>query len=252
MRWIVAQRLSGRSAASIAWAFTERGVACPSQADPSRNRHREGEEWSLRAVIEILGSLRYTGRQVWNRRAVDRNRRRPGTGQFARTRNAPDQWLVSAQVVHPALVSEEDFVAAQAMRVARPAADGEVGIYRLAGLVWCGVCERRMEAHRVHGRVGYRCRHGYRSSRVRPTDAPRNVYVREEHLIGRARHDLEENGYPIGPEPDHVVALLRSNDGSVVCTTTAITLVLSPSPLGQGAAQTNIQGTYSPEQILSS
>jgi DNA invertase Pin-like site-specific DNA recombinase len=190
VRWIFAQRLSGRSAASIARDLTERGIACPSGADPSRNRHRVGEEWSLRAVIEILGNPRYTGREVWNRTSVDRSRRHAATGRFARTRTEPAQWMVSAAVTHPALVSEEDFVAAQAVRVARPAADGGVRAYRLAGFVWCGVCERRMEAHRVHGRAGYRCRHGYRSSRIRPGDAPRNAYAREDHLVDRIRQEL--------------------------------------------------------------
>jgi DNA invertase Pin-like site-specific DNA recombinase len=39
VRWIFAQRLVGRSAASIARSLTERGIACPSDADPLRNRH---------------------------------------------------------------------------------------------------------------------------------------------------------------------------------------------------------------------
>ena len=42
VRWMFAQRLAGRSVASIARELNERGVPCPSAADPDRNRHRSG------------------------------------------------------------------------------------------------------------------------------------------------------------------------------------------------------------------
>jgi hypothetical protein len=51
------------------------------------------------------------------------------------------------------------------------------------GLVVRGVCGRRMDAHWVHGRAGYRCRHGYSSAVPRPGDAPRNLYLREDHVL---------------------------------------------------------------------
>jgi recombinase-like zinc beta ribbon protein len=69
------------------------------------------------------------------------------------------------------------------MRTGRKTKDGETRHYVLAGLVVCGVCDRRMDAHWVHGRPGYRCRHGYSSAVPRPSDAPRNVYVREDRLL---------------------------------------------------------------------
>ncbi|WP_420843853.1 hypothetical protein [Lentzea albidocapillata] len=40
-----------------------------------------------------------------------------------------------------------------------------------------------MDAHWVHGRAGYRCRHSYTSAKRRPDTAPRNSYVREDHLL---------------------------------------------------------------------
>jgi site-specific DNA recombinase len=219
--------LAGRSAASIARDLTQRGVMCPSQADFERNRHRTCEEWSLRAVIEILGNPRYTGRQVWNRTSVDRSRRRVSTRRHARTRIGAGQWVVSAAETHPALASEEDFVAAQGARVARTTVDGTVRLYRLSGLVRCGVCERRMEAHHVHGLAGNRCRHGYRSSRIRPADVPRNVYVREDHLIDLVRNHLQGDGYQVGAQPDDVVTLLGVNGLLIVCTSDSATLVLA-------------------------
>jgi hypothetical protein len=47
----------------------------------------------------------------------------------------------------------------------------------------CGICGRRVDAHWVHKRPGYRCRHGHTSAAPRPADAPRNVYLREDHLL---------------------------------------------------------------------
>lgn len=154
MKWIFAARLAGRSAAGIARELNERGVACPSEVDPSRNRHRAGRGWSLRTVVEILRNPRYTGRQVWNR-VADRDLRYPGT---------PREWVISARSSHPALVSERDFVAAQTVRVSRTAADGAIRVYRLSGLVRCGLCARRMDSHWVNHRAGYRCRHGHTSA----------------------------------------------------------------------------------------
>ncbi|MBP2329354.1 DNA invertase Pin-like site-specific DNA recombinase [Kibdelosporangium banguiense] len=115
VRWIFAQRLAGRSAASIARELTERGVPSPSGTDPVRNRHRTTGEWSLRTVIEILRNPRYTGRQVWNRTSSDRSQRSAKTGRFGQARNAAGQWVISQTATHPALVSEEDFVAAQSV-----------------------------------------------------------------------------------------------------------------------------------------
>ena len=47
----------------------------------------------------------------------------------------------------------------------------------------CGLCGRRMDAHWVNGRAGYRCRHGHNSARPGSPDRPRNLYVREDVLL---------------------------------------------------------------------
>lgn len=67
VRWMFAERARGRTVASLAWELNERGVVCPSGADPERNAHRSGERWIVRTVAMILENPRYTGRQVWNR-----------------------------------------------------------------------------------------------------------------------------------------------------------------------------------------
>jgi hypothetical protein len=71
---------------------------------------------------------------------------------------------MSNAVTHPALVTERDFVAAQQVRAERATADGEKRTYLLRGLLRCGHCGRRMDAHWVHQRAGYRCRLGVREA----------------------------------------------------------------------------------------
>jgi DNA invertase Pin-like site-specific DNA recombinase len=71
VRWIFAERLAGRSVASIARALNDNGVPCPSGTDPARSRHRRGDRWMLTTVAAILTNPRYTGRQVWNCQPTD-------------------------------------------------------------------------------------------------------------------------------------------------------------------------------------
>jgi site-specific DNA recombinase len=172
------QRVAGRSVAGIARELNERGVPCPSDVDPQRNHHRAGGLWTLRTVAVILANPRYTGRQVWNRQRSEHS------GRDVRHRTNPsDVWTISKTIAHPPLVSEAEFVAAQQVRAARPTKDGSPRSYRLAGLVECGLCGRRMDSHWVHGRAGYRCRHGHTSARPRRLDQPRTVYVREDLVV---------------------------------------------------------------------
>ncbi|MGC5021362.1 recombinase family protein [Micromonospora sp. DT47] len=146
--WIFAQRLAGRSIAGIARALNEMGVPCPSAADPVRNPHRPGDAWRLRTVAAILANPRYTGRQVWNRKRSDRERTQddlPGLLQ-ARRLAARTQWALSTKPAHPALVSEQDFLAAQAVSALPQAADGTKRTYLLAGLLRCALCGRSLES----------------------------------------------------------------------------------------------------------
>lgn len=176
VRWMFAQRLmTGRSVASIARELTERGVPCPSEADPERNRHRAGGAWRLRTIAVILANPRYTGRQVWDRQHEAR-------GAMSSTTSARE-FVVSASAAHPALVSEADFVAAQQVRATRPTQSGEVYRYLLSGLVRCALCGRRLDSHWVHGRASYRGRHGRSSAHPRMLDEPKAVYVREDRLV---------------------------------------------------------------------
>jgi site-specific DNA recombinase len=86
----------------------------------------------------------------------------------------------------PALVSEDDFIAAQDINAARgrvPHDEPVLRRYLLAGLLACGLCGRRMESAWSNGKPAYRCRHG-RTSAMAPDPArPKNTYIREDKLL---------------------------------------------------------------------
>ena len=100
--------------------------------------------------------------------------------------NLPDGWVISNRPAHPALVSEEDFIAAQDINAVRgPAPQDEPVLrrYLLAGLLACGVCGRRMESAWSNSRPAYRCRHGRTSAMAPDPSRPKNTYVREDKLL---------------------------------------------------------------------
>ena len=190
VRWIFAQRLAGHSVARIARALNEAGVPCPSAADPARNPHRTAAGWTLGAVTTILENPRYTGRQVWNRQRTDSELVGPANvtlGHKSVQRwNLPDGWVISSRPAHPALVSEDDFIAAQDVNAARgpvPRDEPVLRRYLLAGLLACGVCGRRMESAWSNGKPAYRCRHGHTSAMAPDPARPKNTYIREERLL---------------------------------------------------------------------
>jgi Recombinase len=123
VRWIFAQRLAGHSVARIARGLNEAAVPCPSAADPGRNTHRTGAGWTLGTVTTILENPRYTGRQVWNRQRTDTELADPANVTLGHTSvqrwNLPGGWVISNRPAHPALVSEDDFVAAQDVNASR-------------------------------------------------------------------------------------------------------------------------------------
>jgi hypothetical protein len=94
--------------------------------------------------------------------------------------------VISNRPAHAALVSEDDFIAAQDVNAARgpvPQDEPVVRRYLLAGLIACGLCGRRMESAWSNGRAAYRCRHG-RTSAMAPDPArPKNTYIREDKLL---------------------------------------------------------------------
>ncbi|WP_433330151.1 recombinase family protein [Spirillospora sp. CA-294931] len=186
VRWIFAQRLAGHSLARIARALNDMEIDCPSAADPQRNAHRSGQAWMVTTVRSIVSNPRYTGRQVWNRQPTDHELLDPsntGLGHRQVQRwNLPDGWVISSRPAHPALVSEADFIAIQGMRAAREGSAPERR-YLLAGLLRCGLCGRRLESCWSNDRAAYRCRHGHTSANTPSLERPKNLYIREDHIL---------------------------------------------------------------------
>ena len=120
--------------------------------------------------------------------------------------NLPDGWVISRQQAHPALVSEDDFVAAQGISAARgPVPDSGLAApsprrYLLAGLLVCGGCGRRMESAWSNGKPAYRCRHGHTTASRTAQDRAKNAYIREDRILPRlpALH-LQLTG-PVAPQ----------------------------------------------------
>ncbi|NUT54307.1 MAG: hypothetical protein HOV94_44505 [Saccharothrix sp.] len=222
-------RLAGHSAAGIARHLNEQAVPSASNTDPQRNGHQVDRGWSLRTVVEILGNPRYTGRQVWNRTSADRATRSP-SGRRTSVRNEQHGWAISTRIAHTPLVSEQDFVTAQTIQATRNSTsrvDVDDGgcVYLLAGRLQGGLCGRKMDSHRSHGRAAYRCRHGHTSARMRPEGTPGNLYLREDHLLGRIAAHLTAVGIADNPDPDQTAHLVDELGLAFRCGATGITLL---------------------------
>jgi DNA invertase Pin-like site-specific DNA recombinase len=208
VRRMFTQRLAGHSLAGIARALNDAAVACPSTVDPSRNHHRAGERWTLRTVAAILGNPRYTGRQVWNRQRTDVDTNGGPDARGTIRWNPTKDWVISKQQAHIALVTEQDFIAVQAIRAHRSTHDGTTRSYLFTGLLRCGPCGRRMESHWVNQRPGYRCRHGHTSAQ-RPASRRRKIlYLREDRIIARLADHPSIAGE--ASSPDKLATFLRA------------------------------------------
>src|SRR5436190_5841930 len=105
--------------------------------------------------------------------------------------NDPGTWVWSDTVAHQPLVSVEDFEAAQLIRAdagrgrqgQREARLRVIHPYVLRGLLYCGICGRKMQAQHNNQRTYYRCRYGKEYALASHVQHPVNVYVREEQLL---------------------------------------------------------------------
>jgi site-specific DNA recombinase len=236
VRWIFARRLAGGGLTHIARELNDRGLPCPSAADPDRNQHRSGSLWTLQTIASILSNPRYTGRQVWNRQPHDCQRLPDGDLVDVQHWAHASDWVISARPAHPALASEADFVAAQTVRAARATAENDHRAYQLTELLRCGICGRRLDAHWVNDRPGYRCRHGQTSAASAGRDKDQRepyVYVREDELLHDSATTLTGPSDP--PVPiDQIPALLTRRGITIVCDRTrrALTPASPPSTGG--------------------
>ncbi|WP_408629942.1 hypothetical protein [Amycolatopsis aidingensis] len=75
-----------------------------------------------------------------------------------------------------------------------------------------------MDVHWAHGRPGYRCRHGYTTGTPRLGHVPRNVYVREDHLLETLPSLLQQDGWVQARAPGGASGYLRQHGLEIVCT----------------------------------
>jgi site-specific DNA recombinase len=199
VRRIFAGYLAARGVKAIAEALTGDGIPSPSAYDPARNPHRCGIAWSWGAVAAILGNPRYTGRQVWNRQRKDEvllDVNDVALGHTTRQRwNQRADWIWSEQTVHEPLIDTATFEQAQALRSTR-AAHAQCAPrrtprpYTLRGLLYCGICDRRMQGSWNNDAAYYRCVFLSQYAAKNKIDHPRAVYLREDQLLPSLDHWL--------------------------------------------------------------
>jgi site-specific DNA recombinase len=192
VRRIFASYIGGMGIKAIAEALTRDGIPCPSASDRERNPHRCGIAWSCGAVAAILANPRYTGRQVWNRQRKDEvliDIHDIALGHTSKMRwNDKDRWIWSDQPAHEPIIDTTIFEQAQARRAARNAS-AERGPrrtprpYSLRGILYCGICGRRMQGSWNNDAAYYRCVFLREYAAKNKIDHPRAVYLREDQLI---------------------------------------------------------------------
>jgi len=156
----------------------------PIPVDPARSLGA----WSRSSVWEVLRNPKYTGHQVWNRRARKKGHNRE---------NPPEAWIWSEAPAHPALVSREEHDAVQARAVAnqrsrqavpatevRPAAKTD---YLYRGLLRCGICGLRMWGNHRRRSTYYSCQPSHQRAKDIPAGHPAHVYLNEARLDAALR-----------------------------------------------------------------
>lgn len=153
--------------------------------EPPGGRRARGA-WSKSAVADVLKNPKYTGYQVYNRRA---RRSRGSTGVV----NPPQMWVWSVEPAHEPLIPKWMYDELTARRLAkRGSRDGSdrnqhgntKRRYVLRGRVFCR-CGRRMLGHQHRGHNYYRCwpKNNNRGRMDKFADHPQTVYMREDAIL---------------------------------------------------------------------
>jgi DNA invertase Pin-like site-specific DNA recombinase len=209
---IFADFLAGQGIKAIATALTHEGIPSPSAADPERNRHRTAGHgaWGQSAVRAILKNPRYTGYEVWARQRKDEvllDIDDVAAGHVTKQRWNPEEaWQWSREPAHPALVSRDDWEAAQNVftageRRSQPQRHRKHD-YMLKGMVTCNDCGRKLVANTVRGTLLYQCR---MKTEYPGLEHPKSLSVREDHLLPTIDNWLGQLF-----DPDHIDGTISS------------------------------------------
>ena len=151
----------------------------PVPTDP----HRRSLTWKRSTIWAILHNPKYTGYQVWNRRAS-----KTGHGRS----NQPAEWTWSEEPSHPAIVTVEEFkrvdAAARHKRRSRrtdpptPTPTTRAP-YLLRGRIACACGLRMIGCRRKHTIRYYMCEPSRMRGNSAAPDHPHTVYVPERALL---------------------------------------------------------------------
>ncbi|MFC0432552.1 recombinase family protein [Kutzneria buriramensis] len=167
--------------------------AHPPPEPPGDGRARGA--WAKSSVADVLKNPKYTGCQVYNRRA---RRSRGGTGVY----NPPEMWVWSTEPAHEPLIPKWMFDELTTRRTAKRGSRDGSGqnrhpntkhVYELRGRVLCR-CERRMLGHRHRGHSYYRCwpKDNNCGRLDKFGDHPGTVYIREDALLAAINTAYQE------------------------------------------------------------
>jgi DNA invertase Pin-like site-specific DNA recombinase len=140
----------------------------PVPTDPARR----ADTWNRSTIWYILRNPKYTGYQVWNRRA-----NKTGRGR----NNPPEQWTWSDTPAHPAIISRDEYQqvqvkAAHNQRSGRtPRSDAkapEGADYLFRNRVVCAQCDLRMWGNRRNTTRYYLCRPAHQRGTTPPATPP--------------------------------------------------------------------------------
>lgn len=168
------------------------GIAERLNRDPNGNpppeptrAHAALGRWSGSAVREILRNPKYTGYQVWNRRATKKGG----------INNDPKDWVWSPQPTHEPLVTRELFDTVAAMAKKRQGSRTTPGenrhpatrrSYILRSYMYCDLCDHRMFGKTRHQIPYYACQPDPNHNRDAPwfRTHPKGLWIREEIVLG--------------------------------------------------------------------
>ncbi|SDN05036.1 recombinase family protein [Allokutzneria albata] len=162
-------------------------------------RHRARGAWGKTSVYEILCNPKYTGYQVFNRRASHSRH-----GKV----NDPAKWVWSLSPAHEPLIPKWMYDELTATRRAKQGSrDGDTPnrhpqtqrTYVLRGIVFCH-CGRRMCGNHRHNTTYYMCnpRNNNRGRPDKYAHHPKTVYLREDTLLDALSTALTH--WVFGPE----------------------------------------------------
>ena len=103
--------------------------------------------------------------------------------------NDADRWIYSDDIVHPPIIDDERFRQAQQLLAAKSARHvvrrprTSPRAYVLRGVLFCGICNRRMQGTWNNDQPYYRCTFPSEYARTNQIHHPRTVYLRETEAV---------------------------------------------------------------------